>query len=132
MNFENVIYRGRRVARPVSPYRYNPLNSSDNEIRLLELCFPCDGSNGITARLVHYTLRDPPVFVALSYERGDPGNYCFMLLDGVEVPITVKLAVALRHLLQHRYARVWVDALCIDQRNNEERSSQILRMAAVY
>lgn len=132
MHFEYVTYQGRGVERALSPYHYTPLNSSDNEIRLLELNLPHARSNGITARLVHYTLRDPPVFVALSYEWGNPGNYCCMLLDGVEVPITVNLAVALHHLLQRRYTRVWVDALCIDQRNEEERSSQILRMAAVY
>jgi hypothetical protein len=49
------------------------------------------------------------------------------------VPITQNLALALRHLRQQLEPRVlWVDALCIDQFNNDEKSKQVALMGLIY
>jgi hypothetical protein len=49
------------------------------------------------------------------------------------LPIGASLAEALRHL---RYAdrprRLWIDAICINQKDDQERSSQVQRMGQIY
>ncbi|KAI1277887.1 heterokaryon incompatibility protein-domain-containing protein [Xylaria sp. FL0933] len=47
--------------------------------------------------------------------------------------ITQNLATALRHLRHQDEARIlWIDAICIDQSNLEEKSSQVAIMGEVY
>jgi hypothetical protein len=132
MHFESGSYRGRRIQRPISPHQYSPLSTSENEIRLIELDVAASRSNRIIGSIVHYPLRDPPAFVALSYEWGNPERYVTLRLNNIVVPATINLASALCQLLKHGCWRIWIDALCIDQQNGAERSAQILRMEAVY
>ncbi|KAJ8119345.1 hypothetical protein ONZ43_g3688 [Nemania bipapillata] len=47
--------------------------------------------------------------------------------------ITRNLAIALRHLrLQDRPRTMWVDAICINQSNDQERSEQVQRMGQIF
>lgn len=49
------------------------------------------------------------------------------------VSITQNLEIALRHLRQAATSRrLWIDALCIDQRDNKERSTQVSIMGKIY
>jgi hypothetical protein len=132
MEFETASYEGRRIQRPISPYHYRPLNTSDNEIRLVKLDIAGCSANRITGAIVQYPLHDVPAFVALSYEWGNPERYVTLRLDDINVPATINLGSALRQLLRHGCTRIWIDALCIDQQNGAERSAQILRMEAIY
>ncbi|RDW86012.1 hypothetical protein BP5796_04337 [Coleophoma crateriformis] len=75
-------------------------------------------------------------YTALSYVWGDPNDTTGILINGVEMQITKNLAAALYSLYQtdklgDRF-RLWADALCIDQTNNEERSEQIAVMRSFY
>ncbi|KAM5369985.1 hypothetical protein ACJZ2D_008668 [Fusarium nematophilum] len=49
-------------------------------------------------------------------------------LEFAELRVTTNLALALRHLRKEKYPRsLWIDALCIDQKNEEEKTVQIQR-----
>jgi hypothetical protein len=132
MEFEDIVFAGRRTQRPISPYVYSQLDHRRNEFRLIRLHLSAAQSAAIEVTLEHYSLLDPPEFVALSYEWGHPGEYAFIHMNGVSVPVTRNLHLALQQLRDHRWTLLWVDALCINQRSEEERSAQILRMAAIY
>nr|POF15372.1 heterokaryon incompatibility protein 6, or allele [Quercus suber] len=72
-------------------------------------------------------------YEALSYTWGDQtlshGLYC----GDTTLRITANLATALVALRQERQRRyLWVDALCINQRDNEEKASQIRNMKLIY
>jgi len=70
------------------------------------------------------SLQDSPCFEALSYVWGDPHTAKVVILDGHEFPVTANLHLALTHLQRLDKERViWIDALCIDQGNVEERTS---------
>ncbi|KAJ9426998.1 heterokaryon incompatibility protein-domain-containing protein [Fusarium oxysporum] len=54
-----------------------------------------------------------------------------ILLNGQEFPVTSNLAAAIQHL-QKQPGYYWIDAICIDQSNPEERGLQVSLMKAVF
>jgi len=90
------------------------------------------------------TVQIPP-FVALSYARGEPNCTQELFLDGQPVQKTINLIAALRQLralladpsrapdiFRNSSTLFWIDALCINQSDNAEKSTQVPRMAAIY
>ncbi|KAH6857412.1 heterokaryon incompatibility protein-domain-containing protein [Alternaria rosae] len=86
-----------------------------------------------------------PPFVALSYAWGHPGQTEELLLDGHPVQKTVNLVAGLRQLRgmlgdPSRAPSIfgspdvlfWIDALCINQEDNAEKSTQVPRIGAIY
>ncbi|KAI1382911.1 HET-domain-containing protein [Hypoxylon trugodes] len=75
-------------------------------------------------------------FVALSYVWGDQSIRKEIYVDGVPVSVTASLESALRELRNHMRIQqgfyVWVDALCINQEDLDERSAQVGRMKEIY
>ncbi|ETN41635.1 uncharacterized protein HMPREF1541_03571 [Cyphellophora europaea CBS 101466] len=75
-------------------------------------------------------------YCALSYVWGDPTDTTIILVNGVKTQITKNLAEALHKLREGgqfsgRF-RLWVDAVCINQLDNEERSAQVAIMRLFY
>ncbi|KAE9363268.1 AAA-domain-containing protein [Stipitochalara longipes BDJ] len=76
-------------------------------------------------------------YLALSYVWGDPLQREQILLDGHEFSVTRNLHRALLHLAESQEVAlkglcVWIDALCINQDDLEERSSQVKIMELIY
>lgn len=70
---------------------------------------------------------------ALSYCWGNMKPDCQISCDSLAFPITSNLYLALaalRSSVEDRY--VWVDAMCIDQQNIEERNQQVGQMLRIY
>lgn len=104
----------------------------DDEIRFLRLR-PGNWGDGIQCELVKCPLRNPPSYFALSYVWGSRNVTRPILVDGHVFPTTVNLESALRHL-RHQLDDIllWVDALCINQTDNEERTNQVQLMGRIY
>ncbi|KAI4132341.1 MAG: hypothetical protein LQ341_006283, partial [Variospora aurantia] len=83
---------------------------------------------------------DPPSYEALSYTWG--GNHLSHTVfvdteDGQQqqqsLPVTENLHAALLHLRDTSSPRtLWIDAICINQDDKEERSQQVARMGDIY
>jgi hypothetical protein len=72
-------------------------------------------------------------FEALSYTWGSTENKTEIYLDNHLVPVTRNLLEALEALrFQNKPRVLWVDALCINQENLEERASQVKIMRYIY
>lgn len=75
-------------------------------------------------------------FAALSYTWGDALNTTTIEVNGTITQITKTLAAALEHFRQTaRFAdnfSLWIDALCINQRDHDERSQQVAVMREYY
>ncbi|OCK80109.1 HET-domain-containing protein [Lepidopterella palustris CBS 459.81] len=120
-------------------YEYRHLHPQNREIRLLRLVSQ-EGRNGdsengpeiIQATLEHASLEDKPDYIALSYTWGDPNRTKPILLDGTPVEVTENLVAALRWLIRDDISALWIDAVCINQRDNEEKSWQVQQMRDVY
>jgi hypothetical protein len=72
-------------------------------------------------------------YEALSYTWGDSSSRKLIYINGATVLITENLYTALLHLrYEHKPRILWVDAICIDQQNLEERSAQVQLMFRIY
>lgn len=115
-------------------YQYSPL-PGDGYIRVLELQ-PGVGNEPLHGTLSDVSLYDSELeFESLSYVWGD------LSLSGTKIdlgrgqclPIQRKLEDALYNLRHKSKTRaLWIDALCINQDDYEEKSSQIQLMAEIY
>ncbi|KAI0858993.1 heterokaryon incompatibility protein-domain-containing protein [Xylaria cubensis] len=106
--------------------------SNDDSIRLLTLKAGV-WEDPIECELSVEHVDNLPPFEALSYAWGDPEDRTPITVTGNMFRVTVNLATALRHLrYSDRPRSLWIDALCIDQRNILEVNHQIQYMVDIY
>jgi hypothetical protein len=113
---------------------YNPLNSDLKEIRVLEVD-PGVGNDMVVCKLKHISLLDNPVpyFETISYCWGSPTVRNHVNLNGTPTSVPWSSAAALRRLRFSDKPRVlWIDAICIDQSSQSEKSEQVAFMSTIY
>ncbi|PKS08769.1 hypothetical protein jhhlp_004822 [Lomentospora prolificans] len=92
-----------------------------------------DQSSLVSCTMTEVSLDDPPAYVALSYAWGDANNKRPILVNGAVFQATENLEISLQHLRLREDARViWIDAICINQNDYEEKSEQVQQMGQVY
>jgi len=113
---------------------YRRLDKLGQEIRLLEIAN--SPSPGSTPEFVLCTasLNTNPRFVALSYVWGNPTITEEINVNGYTMEVTTNLALALRLVWESRTTskRLWIDAVCINQADSEERNHQVSLMKIIY
>jgi hypothetical protein len=115
-----------------------PLYSSlpTGSVRLLRLSPPSDEHPGIKCQLVTCSLLDSGrthPYEALSYVWGPENNEQSIYVGDHELPVRVNLYKALSHLQDcfvDRY--LWIDAICINQDDNDEKGQQVQSMAKIF
>ncbi|KAF2728794.1 hypothetical protein EJ04DRAFT_590720, partial [Polyplosphaeria fusca] len=96
-------------------------------IRLLEIQPDAFDVGIITGRIVHTTLYGAPPYEVLSYSRDASPSITYIQIDETIYAVTQKLWSALRRVRHpHEAILVWVDAICVNQENAEERSMQTM------
>lgn len=111
---------------------YPTLDPTKNQVRLATIQ-PGTFSAPIQCKLSVVSLDDGAIGESLSYVWGDPTITLPISLEGREFQITKNLETALRHLRYENRPRViWVDALCVDQHNTDERNHQVALMHRIY
>jgi hypothetical protein len=113
-----------------------------HHIRLLEVLVDGTAGQQIECVLHRCSLTENLSYTALSYVWGGSATPEQMILNGTPFPVTSSLAHALRWAKRHwQHAfperngaefRLWVDAVCIDQQNLNERSHQVGLMREIY
>src|SRR5271156_4938151 len=102
------------------------------EIRLLYLVHNVSGFDNISYSLMRTSLDNAPPYEALSYTWGDEMSQV-KLGNGTLTTMPTNLYHALRYLQRPHASRLlWIDSLCIDQSNDEERSHQVQLMRHIY
>lgn len=108
------------------------LFNSRNSIRVLDV-WPAKEQRAIETNLRTVRLADNPTFEALSYEWGNPSRSHSISVAGKRFRVTNNLWNALHNVRQESETRtLWVDAVCIDQTNLDEKSSQVPLMSLIY
>lgn len=87
----------------------------------------------ISCDLTVVDLDDKPEYTALSYVWGDMSQLLPIHVNGSSISATESLVAALRHIRKFDSdVTLWIDAICINQSDIEERNSQIQLMNKVY
>ena len=125
-------------APPIPVYRYWPLPpiadyGQTPPITRIMLLRAGMGVEPLSCSLTIINVESCPPFEALSYVWGQARAVHPVLCDGAVVSISQNLDDALRSLrLPTQARRLWVDAVCIDQQNLDERSRQVRYMRLIY
>ena len=107
----------------------------DGEIRLLQLLDPVK----LNFDLLNVNLDGAPKFAALSYTWGDPTPRHSLTISNCAIGVGENLYQALRHITGHALSVqrlfektcFWA-AICINQGDEPEKSSQVWRMKEIY
>ncbi|KAF4460532.1 Heterokaryon incompatibility [Fusarium albosuccineum] len=120
----------------LQPFVYHPLGPG--QIRLLE--HNVKDSGGDSSWILRVVTLDEAGqglpsdgFDALSYTWGSLSETFSLRVNGQEMKIHRNLHLALPYLCRRPSPRpLWVDAVCINQNDDEEKMAQIRRMSAIY
>ncbi|KAH7074721.1 heterokaryon incompatibility protein-domain-containing protein, partial [Paraphoma chrysanthemicola] len=114
-------------------FQYQPLHRDIEEIRILLVQPAWSPDAQIQCEIRHASLFSNPQFEALSYTWGGEQNQQLITLAGQPFPVRENLLAALKRLRRSMTARaVWIDAICIDQNNDEEKGFQLPLMTKLY
>ncbi|KAJ8126832.1 hypothetical protein O1611_g6807 [Lasiodiplodia mahajangana] len=135
-HYEKKKSRSSNSREPAKAFTYSAdaaKTGRDRNIRLLEL-LPGRPSDDIRCVLTTHPLLPGVVkYEALSYVWGDPDVTKPISVNGDSLQVTVNLRSALRHLRRTNKSRIlWVDAICIDQSDPDERAYQVSFMGDIY
>lgn len=112
-------------------YPYQKLGN-DKSIRLIHL-EPGRATEPIRCNLVHTSLLKNPVYEALSYTWGTNDDSETIFCDNVPFRVTRNLFAALIRFRDAKKTKsLWVDAICINQNDNNEKAGQIYLMREIY
>ncbi|VUC31508.1 unnamed protein product [Clonostachys rosea] len=125
----------QRLDPAVEYYRSIPLLST-NTIRVLDVsqCTNGAGYPSLSGALRVVNLDDDPTFTALSYVWGEYSSPKDALnCNGYEIEITKNCWSALSSLTRSQGPlTIWIDAICINQADDNEKQHQIPLMAKVF
>ena len=116
----------------IPAFMYEPLDAELNEIRLLTL-YPGKRIDPVTTTIKTVSLENKPLYKTISYAWGDLTDTRPITIGTYAFKVTTNLETALRYLrCESQPVTLWVDAVCINQANNEEKSQQVRLMAEIF
>lgn len=99
-------------------------------IRVLELQ---SGDGDICSDILHVSLGDDSEYEALSYIWGEKRGTKLAYCNNAKVLVAESLSLTLKRFRREpRRRRLWVDAMCINQDDNEDRVQQVRMMGQIY
>ncbi|KAH7627231.1 heterokaryon incompatibility protein-domain-containing protein [Sordaria sp. MPI-SDFR-AT-0083] len=108
---------------------------SRSHIRLLQLLPSENEDAAMHCELFCTTLdsKGTRPYEALSYVWGSKAKPYSIFINGRNLAVGKNLYAALLHLRDHSIQRtIWIDAICINQGDNEEKGHQVQSMAKIY
>lgn len=117
-------------------FEHDPLDTSQQSFRLLNI-LPLSkfGTVECTVRNFTVTSSEYPRYIALSYECGSPTPVQKIILNGRPFQVGGNLYRFLHHAakkLPWVRENIWIDAICINQKNVSERNHQVQQIAEFY
>ena len=118
------------------PYRYTELEHTQS-IRVLEVILV--GDHGyytpdiLACKIRHCNLEDQPLYTAVSYTWGDEHSLLDLDVEGKVLRVRRNVYLMLRRLARPgQWRALWIDAICINQDNVQERNTQVRLMGTIY
>lgn len=119
---------------PLSSHHYEPLDRAKKSIRLLQI-LPGEDNDSIQCELHYCGLTSQLKYQALSYMWDHNGTQIPIFCDGQPLTIGNNLWKLLKEYRRTRTSSnpcLWIDALCINQSDAQERNHQVGQMRDIY
>ncbi|KAI8169032.1 HET-domain-containing protein [Colletotrichum sp. SAR 10_70] len=115
-------------------FSYEALPDEKAYIRLLEVQeLDTTAVYGVRCQLTAWPLEHAPGFHAVSYTWGDPEQTTFIHVNGKLLKVRQNCEYALKQARCHGGTRFhWVDAICINQSDHQEKSHQVQMMGRIF
>ncbi|KAE9363791.1 HET-domain-containing protein [Stipitochalara longipes BDJ] len=120
------------------PFTYTPLRDGRSDLRLIYLIYDEPGTR-VTCVMNIFTKPVHESYQALSYTWGDGTRKVPITVNDREILVTKNLEAALINIRfrasgERSEARLplWIDAICINQEDSDERDAQVRRMKSIY
>jgi hypothetical protein len=108
------------------------MRSNEREIRLLTL-LPGGRDDGVRCTTRVVSLDEHPVFETVSYVWGDRSGDVTINVSGTPIAVTENLYAGLLRLRHETTERnLWIDQICINQWDLEEKAAQVALMRDIY
>ncbi|MCJ1244774.1 hypothetical protein MMC30_001974 [Trapelia coarctata] len=107
-------------------YTYSRLQQ--NEIRLIRI----EGPDDLTCSITVASVLSPPDYIALSYTWDDQAPSHQLLCDGSPLYVTQNVMNFLKFWRWQDGGLLWIDAVCINQKDVLEKNAQVRQMREVY
>jgi hypothetical protein len=120
-------------AQQVDPLRYERLQPGS--IRLLRILARGTSPNVITCRLAHFELVSCPPYTTLSYTWGSDRRTANIIVNGRAFGVRKNLLAFLEQAVSSNEdpdRLFWIDQICINQQDTEERNEQVMQIGRVY
>ncbi|TGO71062.1 hypothetical protein BELL_0625g00070 [Botrytis elliptica] len=121
-------------ANPISEFHHESLSNPKTFIRLLELdnVDSEDTTTELRCNVSTWHVDHTPPYHAISYVWGSPEFITTINIDGRSLTINKNADYALRQAKWFGVRYVWMDSICIDQYNINEKGDQVKMMGHIY
>ncbi|KAF7885849.1 uncharacterized protein EAF02_004358 [Botrytis sinoallii] len=118
-------------------FEYSPIptvsSNGNSNIRVLQILPSPYSHSSINTTLVNATLGESEPYEALSYCWGDASVKVPITVNGKKFDVTTNLFAAMQKLRKTDVnRRIWIDAICINQNDNDEKNTQVRLMREIY
>lgn len=115
-------------------FKHQPLDQDKEQIRLIRLLPDLNSRDQIQCELTTVKIDERPVYRAISYEWGPPEPVERISVNGGCLIVRENLRDFLEIFREsdENASLLWIDQICIDQGNDQERNHQVQLMGDIY
>ncbi|KAI7776453.1 hypothetical protein LA080_005345 [Diaporthe eres] len=114
-------------------FKHEKLPDAGTYIRLVEIISVKKKRDiQVHCKLTTWAKATAPKYTAISYAWGDPHLVAVILVNGKRMKVRRNCEDVLRHPCRIRGGFFWIDAICINQADNHEKSFQVANMGEVF
>ena len=125
--------QGPHLLSPRQRFQHSPLDHQAPSIRLIRILQDLSIEGLLQCDIRHASIDS--TYVCLSYVWGEESSGQWILLVGERFWVRENLSHFLQSARRKPHVRsewLWIDALCIDQANNSERTHQVQQMGLIF
>lgn len=131
VKFTNGVGKAKPKSKEEPRYRYKELTGCHG-IRLLKLSRASHLAD-VKLDLIHSSLTDAPAYEAISYTWANQTKNRKIEVHGFTLGVTPNVFQIIQSQASHSKTKfLWIDSICINQDDSEEKSKQVRLMANIY